>query len=482
MHITKVLPVFFQFCTTMMNRIFILLFTLFSFTTAAWTQNLPEPEPPAKDTSSLLHVFRSGTIHGHARFFSMATDNASGLRDYAATAIGGGLRYKTGSFHGFSVGLGGYFIYDLASSDLSKPDPISNAANRYEIGLFDIQDVSNKNDINRLEELYLQYQHKSFKATIGKQLPDMPFINQQDGRMRATGIDGLQIHWKPAPRTTLQAAYLWQISPRSTVRWFSIGESIGIYPSGVGPDGKPSNYKNALSSKGVLIASIRQQIHPSLSIQVWNQLVENIFNTAMVQADLRTPLNKHTTLTAGLQLIRQDAINQGGNEDPAKTYFIKGGKSVVYGGSIGLLHRPWDISLNYTRITKDGRYLMPREWGKDPFYTFLQRERNDGYGDVSAIALKASYKLDKLHSKLFLGYGQYYLPDVQNTAFNKYATPSYQQLNLSWKYDFQAFLKGMDIQFLYVHKSVLGNESYAPKYLANKVNMSNYNLIVNYIF
>ncbi|MCF1714466.1 OprD family porin [Flavihumibacter sp. RY-1] len=481
MLITEMLPLFFQLCTTIMNRILIILLVQLTLISAASAQNLPEPET-TRDTSSLLHVFKSGTINGHARLFTMATDNATGIRDYAATAIGGGLRYKTGSFHGFTLGIGGYFIYDLASSNLAKPDPLTNAANRYEIGLFDIQDVSNKNDINRLEELYLQYKHKTFKATIGKQLPDMPFINQQDGRMRATGIDGLQLHWKPGKNTALQAAYLWQISPRSTVRWFSIGESIGIYPAGLGPDGKPSNYKDALKSKGVVVTSIQQQIHPNLSIQVWNQFVENIFNTAMVQAELRKPVGNKNTLTGGLQVIRQDAINDGGNEDPSKTYFTKGGKSLVLGGSIGLEHQPWNISLNYTRITKDGRYLMPREWGKDPFYTFLQRERNDGYADVNAIAFKANYKLDKLHSKLFLGYGHYYLPDVENAAFNKYATPSYQQLNLSWKYDFQAFLKGMDIQFLFVHKSVLGDESYAAKYLVNKVNMSNYNLILNYTF
>jgi hypothetical protein len=27
---------------------------------------------------------------------------------------------------------------------------------------------------------------------------------------------------------------------------------------------------------------------------------------------------------------------------------------------------------------------MPREWGRDPFYTFMPRERNEGYGDVNA--------------------------------------------------------------------------------------------------
>ena len=29
-------------------------------------------------------------------------------------------------------------------------------------------------------------------------------------------------------------------------------------------------------------------------------------------------------------------------------------------------------------------FLMPREWGREPFYTFLPRERNEGLGGVNA--------------------------------------------------------------------------------------------------
>ncbi|WP_290792511.1 OprD family outer membrane porin [Flavihumibacter sp. UBA7668] len=463
-----------------MNRI-LLLFILSAFSPILYAQDLPEPSS-TKDTLSLLHALKKGSIHGHARLFSMATDNTSGLTDYAATAIGGGLRYKSAPFHGFSIGLGGYFIYNLASSNLAKPDSITNAFNRYEIGLFDIQDPLNKNDINRLEELYIQYQHKSLNITLGKLLPEMPFINQQDGRMRATGIDGLQLKWKPTKSTRIQTAFLWQISPRSTVRWFSIGESIGVYPMGQTTEGKPANYQNKLHSKGVLITGIEQKINGRLNIQVWNQLVENIFNSTLLQADLRQPLSSTTTLTAGLQLIRQDAINKGGNEDSDHTYFEKGGKSLVWGSSLGIDRSKWNASLNYTRITKDGRYLMPREWGKDPFYTFLQRERNDGYADLDALSVKVNYKLEKWKSRLFLGYGHYYLPSVEEVRFNKYAMPAYRQLNLSWKYEFQQLLNGMDIQFLYVHKAALGSNNYSPKQLINKVNMSNYNLILNYSF
>ena len=63
--------------------------------------------------------------------------------------------------------------------------------NRYEIGLFDIEDPSNKKDIDRLEELYLKYNFKNATITVGKQLINTPFINLQDGRMRPTVVEGV---------------------------------------------------------------------------------------------------------------------------------------------------------------------------------------------------------------------------------------------------------------------------------------------------
>ena len=94
-------------------------------------------------------------------------------------------------------------------------------------------------------------------------------------------------------------------------------------------------------------------------------------------------------------MIKQDAVNAGGNNDPAKAYFKKGTKSFSFGGRAGWKNNKWETSLNYTRITAKGKYLMPREWGRDPFFTFLPRERNEGFGDVDAIMAKINQKTDK---------------------------------------------------------------------------------------
>jgi hypothetical protein len=112
----------------------------------------------------------------------------------------------------------------------------------------------------------------------------------------------------------------------------------------------------------------------------------------------------------------------------------------------------------------------------------MPRERNEGFGDVNAIVGKISYLADAFPLKTSVSYGVFKLPDVKDVALNKYGLPSYDQLNLEMIYEFENFLEGLEIQALYVHKSNQG-EAYAnEKYIINKVNMSNYNVVLNFHF
>jgi hypothetical protein len=145
----------------------------------------------AEDSTSLLFAFKHGKVHGNLRYFFMATENKGHLTDSYAQAAGGGLFYETSTYKGFQMGVGGYFIFNTASSDISKVDPYTNAVNRYEASLFDIENPENKHDLDRLEELYLKYNFGKSHIIAGKQLINTPFINLQDGRMRPTEVGGL---------------------------------------------------------------------------------------------------------------------------------------------------------------------------------------------------------------------------------------------------------------------------------------------------
>jgi len=217
-----------------------------------------------------------------------------------------------------------------------------------------------------------------------------------------------------------------------------------------------------------------------IKLQLWNQFTENIFNSVFFQADYSRVLKNKSKLIAGFQTIHQQIIHNGGNEDPTKTYFQKGASSHTYGAKFGWENKRWQFSANYNRITKHGRYLMPREWGRDPFFTFLPRERNEGLGNVHAYVVKGGYAIPKQPLKIQAAWGYYQLPDPTNFELNKYGMPSYSQLNIDLRYELQGFFKGWDLQVLYVNKESQGHTHNNNKYVINKVNMDQWNLVLNF--
>lgn len=430
-----------------------------------------------EDSSQIIFALKHGKIKGNMRYFFMATNNENSASNSSANAAGLGLSYESGNYKGFQLGIAQYSIFNVASTDMTYIDPKTNLVNRYETGLFDQEHVEKRSDINRLENLYVKYHSRSTQIIIGKQTLNTPFINLQDGRMRPTVVGGIWSEINTKPFTKVEGGILWEVMPRGTAQWHSIGESMSVYPSGVNIDGSKSNYAKNISSNYIGMLGITHQIIPEVQLKIWDVYVNNVFNTTLLQTDL-----KKKNWILGFQYIHQNGINEGGNSEINKAYFSKNQQANVWGGRIAWEKNAWKTSFNFTRITSDGRYLMPREWGRDPFYTFMPRERNEGYGDLVAYVSKVSYQIKKTSIQVQTSLGYFQLPDVKNFTLNKYGMPSYWQWNLEINYPLQKLLKGMEVQGLYVYKKLDGNTFDNEKYVINKVNMSNYNLVINYHF
>ena len=436
------------------------------------------------DTNSLLDAFKRGKIEGHFRYFFMATHNEGSLSDYYANAVGGGIKYETGLYRGFQLGISGFFIYNIGSSDLSKPDEQTGQMNRYEIGLFDITDPHNKHDIDRLEELYLKYRWKQSQITAGAQLISTPFINQQDGRMRPTEVAGVYMHFSELKNTKIEGGVISAFSPRSTVKWYSVAQSIGVYPQGVNANGDRNNYGGNTSSRGILLLDVLHKPVSGLAIKGSDLFVENVMNTFLVQADYQRKLSPSSGINwvAGFQGLAQTKLGNGGNEDVAKSYYGQQKQAYSFGFRTGLSSQKWNASINFNRITQHGQYLMPREWGRDPFFTFIPRERSEGFGDITAWVLRGGYHFSKARLKTELALGTLNLPEPDNFRLNKYGLPSYHHLLVNVDYALKGWMKGADIQLLYAYKLQKGKAPESEKYVINKVNMGNLNLVINYRF
>ncbi len=450
-------------------------------TSTIWAQDMEEKI----DTNSLAHLLRGGKFEGEMRTYGMATTNKDMLSDHYAIALGGGIGYESPLlWKYFSFKISGKFIYNLASTDLGKPDSTTQVKDRYEIALFDLENPENRAEFDRMDEFNFRFHLNSKNTfTVGRQIINSPLINPQDGRMRPSLMSGLWFNINALHHTTFQGGWLWAAAPRSTVRWFSVGESIGVYSNGINPDGSKGNYLGNIESKGIFVLGSKSTFYKKNTLEIWNYFIENVSNTFFFRTDFTTPLSNPTwKIRTAFQLIKQDAINNGGNENQHKTYMLKGEKSWVFGARLGIEHENSLFLVNYTRITADGRFLFPREWGRDPLLTFMQRERNEGAGDVHAINATWTQFFNQKEGRLFAGLGYYKMPDVKNTHLNKYSLPSYIQLNISYLHNFKGFFKNMSLEALIVHKWNRGNLYDNEKYRINKVDMTNYNLILNYRF
>lgn len=435
-----------------------------------------------RDTTGLNRLFTLGHFHANARNDLMTTINKGELTDYFAWALGAGIGFETSEWKGLQFGVSGFFIYRLpGTSDLTRRDSLTNQFSRYEVGLFDMEDYANGSDLDRLEELFLRYRYKKSTMTLGKQILNTPFVNKQDGRMRPTLEEGVWLQLNEIPKLKIEAGWIYKISPRSTVNWYGIGESVGIYPVGLDVQGNPSGYKGNVHSKGIGLLHVSYAPVKQLTLTAWENFAQNMFNTLLLQAETDIALNANTRWKSGIQYTTQQAVNNGGNDNAALTFFPKNNRSQIISARSGISYKNLSISAAYTRITDEGRFLFPREWGREPFYTFLQRERMEGLGNVHAANITVQKKL-KSGLGMSFAYGHYYTPDVMNVALNKYGLPSFRQFNAQLSYPLGGFMHGTTIDFLYVYKGNMGNTYDKARYLFNKTDMHHLNLIMNYRF
>lgn len=462
-----------------MKKILILIFLFFT-SFLIYSQDNTETLITIKKKDSLSQNENKLKLDWEARSrsFFMSTLYDNNLKDDYAFATGIGLGAITRPLFGFQIGLSGFFTYNVFSSDLNKLDSITLLPNRYELGLFDITQPEKRKDLARLEELFLKYNLSKSSITVGKMLLNTPFFNPQDGRMRPTFEEGAWLTIHESKKFGFNGGWIWSVSPRSTVKWYRLQESMGLYSSGVNDQGKKSNYFGNVFSQGMAIANFYFKPNEKFKINVWDGYLDNVMNTGIVEVNTKQAINGKTSLYQGLMFIHQDALNNGGNVDQTKTYFKKGGISNVISGQIGIKNKLNNTSFNYTHITGDGQYLMPREWGRETFYTFLPRERNEGMGNVQAFVFKSAFTINQF--KTSVGYGYYQLPDVKNYRLNKYGMPSYHQINYDAAYAFGKGLKGLELRLIVVYKLLQGNIYNNLKYEYNKVNLVNFNFVIDY--
>lgn len=428
-------------------------------------------EDDSLKTHRVVTFFKEGHLVGQVRNFTMSTINQGELNDYYTNAIGASLHYETKSWKGLKLGVTGRFIYKTFSNDLLKVDSLTGKASSYEKQLFDVDQSGNYNDLNRLEALYMDYEHKHWNVRLGKMDIESPIVNAHDGRMTPKVYTALQSKYT-SPILHATGAWVWKASPRSTTQWYTIGESIGLYNNGCLPDSTPAAYKHHISSKGLGILGAEIYLSEKMTVRAWNYFLDNVSNTILVNPSFRD-----SSFTFGLMYLHQFRVKYGGNEQIEHTFFYPSLKTHAVSGRIAYSLKNHTLQFSASHIFRGGNFLFPRELGMDPFYTFISRSQIEGFGDVFATTLGYIWKKKQWKIETYWNY----VNSNSNARFNKYSIPSYHQFNLDVKYAFSKFLEGLELRLLLVYrKSVNSDLNYLQTF--NKVNFFQGNLVLNFNF
>lgn len=426
-----------------------------------------------KEPMSIAQFFSQGKTFGGIRSFTMTTLNHQDLSDYYASAIGASLHYETARYKGFLLGINGVFIYRLFSNDLYQIDPVVGKFSSYERQLFDLEHSGNYSDLDRLEELYIDYEWKTLNVQLGKMEIHSPLVNLHDGRMKPKVFQGIQFNYTAKDHYYFHGSWLTKSSPRSTTHWYAISDAIGIYSNGCLPDGSDAIYHHHIESAGLGILGVEMENKRGWKGYLWEYYLDNIVNTTI----LKYNLHKDTGFYGGVMGMVQLPVGNGGSDDSEHLFYLPNTQTYAVSGMLGYTQIGYSGEIAGTWISNHGRFTFPREFGVDPFYTFISRSQLEGFGDALAWRITTGKTIKNWDLKLhWVG-----VKTSSEFALNKYGIPSYWQLNTDINWSPSIKLTGLSMRFLYVYRGAFSNEISAIQRF-NKSDFHQFNFILNYTF
>lgn len=425
-----------------------------------------------KEPMSMAQFFSQGNFSGNFRSFTLSTINYGDLNDYFTNAAGASISYKSARFYGLMFGLTGDFVFKTFSNDLNRIDTLVGKASSYEMQLYDVENPTNFKDLSRLQELYVDYSGKKINIKLGRQKIATPMVNEHDGRMVPKVFSGVNVGYTPKVNLRFNAYYLVGASPRSTMRWNSLENDIGIYSNGYLWNGDKASYHNYVQSNGLGILGMSYKLK-KCNYEIWNYYLDNIVNSTL----LKVGLEKDTGFYGGVMGMIQLPLGNGGSNDLDHTYYLPNTQTYAVSGMLGYTQTGYSGEIAGTWISNHGRFTFPREFGVDPFYTFISRSQLEGFGDALAWRFTTGKTIKNWDLKLHW----VSVKTSSDYALNKYGIPSYWQLNTDINWRANKTLKGLSMRFLYVYRGAFSNEI-SPIQRFNKSDFHQFNFILNYAF
>jgi hypothetical protein len=418
-------------------------------------------------------------ISGQVTTRYMQTSNKGELEDFSIMVSWAKVNVDHKFNNWLSFGASGMGLLNYGTVNIEKRDLTTGSGPIYEGNLWNQRVMDGTSEFS-LPEFHLDFTFGDHFFSIGRFVQNTPVLNAEVWPF-PNAMEGLWYKYQPALGVHLEFGLIDRIAPRFSGQFVDVGQSIGVGGVGVGTDGLPSRYRNNTSSNYMAILNGAITIEKGVSFEVWNYMAENVNNTLVIES--KFDLNEAKDLKLAVQFIRQDRLGDGGNADPALRYFADANANEL-GFSLSKTMNKNEFTLNFTRIGDQGRLLLPRDWGVEPFYTFQRRNRIEGMRDATKLMFKwqSTFSRDNYDFKVYSSLAQSWNQSPTQPEDNKYLAPSTLNWDASIKYVPKQKLKGFTAELFMAYRFLTDKDNDLPIYTINRANFLHSDLIVSYLF
>lgn len=450
---------------------FTFLFLLFHFSLfpQQHREEITEKEP------GLRNIFAEAHLHGHFRNYFMNTNNRGNLKNYYTNATGGAIGFTTGNYKGFEIGVKGIFTYKTFGNDLGQEDPMTGVNAKWEYELYDVLNKGNFNDLDRLEELFIRYRFGNSYISYGKlETEYTPLLNHSDGRMKPFAHRGYWGNFRFHPQHTVNMGWLDGVSPRATTEWFDLEEGIGLFYNGFQPNGEEADYHEHYPTGGIGVLNYNYKRN-NFSLELYDLFIDKLINTVWAEGHYELQ-----GFNLGVQYVYQIPMDFSEGLLYKNRYVQPNENGQVISSQLGWKSDKYNFAFAYTHAFDTGRFLFPKELGRDRFFTSIPRSRLEGLGDVDVYTVKGEILLPfpKVHFGMELQQIKGTTPGQMR--FNKYNVDDSYQVNTHLTYAMHGFLEGLNFDLLWVYRENQNKKD--AESIFNKSNFNQFNFVTNFYF
>lgn len=307
----------------------------------------------ALNGAAIDEAFKTGKMSGQIRAAYVDQDNEIDTDTYG-TALGGILKYETGEWNGFKVGVGAYISQKIgfATGDADK-----GKANN---DLF----ANNAESYAYVGEAYVDYTMGDLNLKIGRQLIDTPFADTDDIRMHPNTFEAAIGTYSGIEKTTLVGGYVKRFAG------YDSGNDISKF----------KRLDGANSNGAAVVGAINESID-NLKAQGWFYSIDELSNVMYVDAAYSIPFSE----TMGLEVTGQYA-----NFSEKKESRMDGN---VYGVGAAFKIGAFTLGAAYNKASNDEGKFVSNGFGGGPYFTSMEEMTIDGMGDARAYQLSAEFDM-----------------------------------------------------------------------------------------